>query len=450
MSNRTAQRPRPKSQKASGYRRQTAVHVEERRDGTPLIFGWGKHLSRREKLRIQKRIAIGVAAAFITLAIAVLVFGVLWQNVFLPNEAIVTVDGHGIPQSLYRKVTFYLAQDDINRLRALQNQQAQLQKETQSKNSKVVNSAEAALVRVDNQISQVQASLTSGQLGQTAINDLVDDQLIQEGMTRLEQQGIQSDLYTATWAHLPFTGSGHRVSAATFAITNADIQKKLDAFKKAFPAGQSYSQFLQQSHLSDSDMWQVMMILVRRDKMQAFLAGLVQPIEKAVHVARITLATSGEAQAARYELLKEGANFAALAKKESTDVNTKNKGGDMGWIAAGEMDTAPLDRWAFAAQPGQLSPVINDNGAYDVARLLGVNDSYHLNPLTVATLKTNALQRWLDEQRAILGNRIGQPNETMVLDPNNLPANLPNNPGSIPGVPGNSIPGLNSGTQGQP
>jgi parvulin-like peptidyl-prolyl isomerase len=443
MSNRTAQKPRPKAQKAPTYRRQTAIRVEERRDGTPVIFGWGKHLSRREKLRIQKRIAIGSAIAVVALVVAVLVFGVLQQNVFIPNEAIVTVDGHGIPQNVYRKVTFYLAQDEINQVRALTNQQTQLQKETQSKNPKVVNSAQAALVRVDNQISQVQAGLTSGQLGQTAINDLVEDQLIQEGMTQFEQRGIQSDLYTATWAHLAFSGQGHRIPASTFAVTNADVQKKLDAFKKAFPVGQSYAQFLQQSHLSNSDMQQVMTIMVRRDKMQAFLASLIQPIQKAVHVARITLATSGEAQSVRSQLLK-GANFATLAKKDSTDVNTKNKGGDMGWIAAGEEGTAPLDRWAFAAQPGQLSPVIDENGAFDVARLLGVNDNYRLNPLTVATLKTNALANWLAERRAILGNRIGQPNESMMLDPNNLPANLPNNTGSVPGVPSNSIPGLQS------
>jgi len=441
-SNRTTQKPRPKPQKVNTYRRQTAMHVEERRDGSPLIFGWGRHLSRRQKLQIQKRIAIGAAAAVIVIVIGVLVFGVLQQNIFIPNEAIVTVDGHSVPQSLYRKVTFYLAQDDMNQIHTLQNEQTKLQQQLKSKDKKVVQSANAQLVQVDNQISRIQANLSSAQLGQTAIGDLVDDQLIQEGMTELEHQGIQGDLYTATWAHLPFTGNGHRVTAATFAVSNADIQKKLNSFKSSFPVGQSYNQFLQQSHLSDSDVRQVIVIMLRRDKMQAFLSGLIQPVEKAVHVERISLPTIGQAESIHEELAK-GGNFASLAKKYSTDVNTKNKGGDMGTIAAGESGAAPLDLWAFKAQVGQLSPVINDNGAYDVAKLLGVNDAYQLNPLTVAQLKTNALSNWLAEQRAILGGRIGQPNETMVLDPNNLPANLPSTTGTtpIPGVPNSSLPG---------
>ncbi len=40
-----------RSAKPKRYHKQTA-RVEARRDGKPLIFGWGKHLSHKEKVKI--------------------------------------------------------------------------------------------------------------------------------------------------------------------------------------------------------------------------------------------------------------------------------------------------------------------------------------------------------------------------------------------------------------
>lgn len=65
MTSQTARRPnspRPtRSAKARKYTKQTA-HVEARRDGKPLIFGWGGHLSRTEKTRLQRRIIWAMTA----------------------------------------------------------------------------------------------------------------------------------------------------------------------------------------------------------------------------------------------------------------------------------------------------------------------------------------------------------------------------------------------------
>jgi len=52
-----------RSNKSRKYNRQTA-HVEARRDGKPLIFGWGKHLSHVEKVRIQRRATWAIAGLF--------------------------------------------------------------------------------------------------------------------------------------------------------------------------------------------------------------------------------------------------------------------------------------------------------------------------------------------------------------------------------------------------
>ena len=67
MTSQTARRPENKrparSQKPKQYHKQTA-RFEGKRDGKPLIFGWGKHLSHNQKVQIQRRAtwtaAIGV------------------------------------------------------------------------------------------------------------------------------------------------------------------------------------------------------------------------------------------------------------------------------------------------------------------------------------------------------------------------------------------------------
>ena len=91
MTSQTARRSDNQRPKVKKYVRQTA-HVEARRDGKPLIFGWGVHLSHTEKVRLQQR-----AVWFLTIFIAVLLVAVCvvyWVNinVISPGLAITTVN----------------------------------------------------------------------------------------------------------------------------------------------------------------------------------------------------------------------------------------------------------------------------------------------------------------------------------------------------------------------
>ena len=72
-----------RSTKLKRYNKQTA-HVEARRDGKPLIFGWGKHLSHAEKVKIQRRATWAIAGIFgflIVVAMAGSIFGLkVWYG----------------------------------------------------------------------------------------------------------------------------------------------------------------------------------------------------------------------------------------------------------------------------------------------------------------------------------------------------------------------------------
>ncbi|MBV8070433.1 MAG: peptidylprolyl isomerase, partial [Acidobacteriaceae bacterium] len=63
--------------------------------------------------------------------------------------------------------------------------------------------------------------------------------------------------------------------------------------------------------------------------------------------------------------LQQGANFADLAKKDSEDPGSAEKGGELGWIVRGQ--TVPnFEKAAFALPPGQLSGLIETEYGYHI------------------------------------------------------------------------------------
>lgn len=62
------------------------------------------------------------------------------------------------------------------------------------------------------------------------------------------------------------------------------------------------------------------------------------------------------AEKVRAAALRQGADFAALARKHSQDA-TASAGGDLGFISRGQM-VGPFEAAAFALGPGEISPVV--------------------------------------------------------------------------------------------
>src|SRR5207245_8363318 len=89
-----------RSNKPKKYIKQTA-HVEARRDGKPLIFGWGDHLSRTQKMQIQRRAVWSLTILIVAGIIAIFVGFWININIVVPNQPITSVNGQNIPQSDY-------------------------------------------------------------------------------------------------------------------------------------------------------------------------------------------------------------------------------------------------------------------------------------------------------------------------------------------------------------
>ena len=67
--------------------------------------------------------------------------------------------------------------------------------------------------------------------------------------------------------------------------------------------------------------------------------------------------------------VKKGEDFAALAKEHSDDPGSKEKGGDLDWIARGQT-VEPFEKAAFALKANETSSVVETQFGYHVIQLL--------------------------------------------------------------------------------
>ncbi|HEY7122729.1 MAG TPA: peptidylprolyl isomerase [Ktedonobacterales bacterium] len=402
-------------------RRQTA-RVEERRDGKPLIFGYGKQLSRRQKQSIQRRalwtfIVVTVLGILFTAG-----FAIYNINYRIPGLPIVTVNGHQIPQSLFRKFNYYVTQDLANQLTDVQKQQAAAQVLATSPDQATQLKGEQELSDLEQRQNTLTAQDNIPGVGGTSVEDLVDDELIREQIPVLESQGVAPNLLEAT---------------------DKDINAKLDAFKKALPRTIPYSQFLSNAKMSDDEFRQILAILVRRDKMDAYQQSLVGPTMPQVHANLILTADLADANKILDKLRTSKdlpSDFANQAKRLSKDPNSKTKGGDLGWVVYGDTATdSAAERWLFdpSRKPGELSdPALKiSGGEYAIYYITGIDQHRPVSASQEQSLKSSALTHWISQIKSLPQTSLSDTDSTKLLDANNFPAGLPSGASTSP-IPG--------------
>ncbi len=105
--------------------------------------------------------------------------------------------------------------------------------------------------------------------------------------------------------------------------------------------------------------------------------------------------------------LRDGVDFAALARQYSADKKTANRGGELGRFAPGKLPMA-IDHALLSLEPGEFTPPIHIGDSYIIARLLA-RDASQLPTLEEAKAELvervysdkmgQARRRWLDGLR---------------------------------------------------
>ena len=138
---------------------------------------------------------------------------------------------------------------------------------------------------------------------------------------------------------------------------------------------------------------------------------LVEVIEKSneegIHARGILLGSRQEAEEIRAKL-QAGENFADLAQKYSLHQESKDNGGDVGWLRWFEKGQGfgkdALIEAAYTLEPGVLSEPYPDTsvqtqGGYWLIKVLNKDADRKIDDDVRAQMKAKAFQDWLDEQK---------------------------------------------------
>ena len=123
-----------------------------------------------------------------------------------------------------------------------------------------------------------------------------------------------------------------------------------------------------------------------------------------VHLYKMKVATDEEADEARTSFLR-GALFAELVEKHDKDQETIRKAGEVGWIPRGIFED--IDELIFdTLEIGELSeplPELNIQATQEIKLQLYMiaakEESRQVSPSHLNTLKQNALDEWLSQER---------------------------------------------------
>jgi parvulin-like peptidyl-prolyl isomerase len=459
MNSQTARRPdskRPtRPAKTNKYTRQTA-RVEARRDGKPLAFGWGGHLSRSEKMVLQRRAVWSVTIATIVLIVAVVVGFWVNVNIIAPAQSITTVNGHGIPLADFRKLLAVKSQLELNKIqgknglfsqRDALNKQVAAQQADVDATTKQISTLTAqikTLPTTGTQRSDAEAQLAGLKQKLATSQKLHDTLAAQYSNFTTNTIPLEQQLYTqpqqssesATWLQddeviREWLATQNSSINAQINPGSSAIDKAVKDFSANFPVGTTYQKFLSTNNVSDNDVRAALALTVRRTNMQTYTASQVVSPTYQVLARGITSATAGDAN----NLLKQlraGADFGKLAKAKSVDSVTNTKGGDFGWLARGQYiqtyaanSSGTVENWIFAPsrQLNELSPVLSENGSFHIIQVLGIDPSRAVDSTTLKSLKDNALNSWLMSKRANI--TITPVDQTLTTDTSIMPPGLP-------------------------
>lgn len=469
-----------RSNKPKRYNKQTA-RVEARRDGKPLIFGWGKHLSHSEKTRIQRRAIWSITALVILVLVGTIVGFWININIITPGRAITSVNGHAIPQSQYRKMVAVRTQLELNKLygphgltaqvNSLEKQDAaelktinDLTKQIDSLN-KQIKALPAGpgqqRTNLNNQLKTAQKQLTDAETSHQNFSQQISN--LNQNTIPLEKQGftqsqvgndsvswLQDDELIREWLTTQSATIQNKVNPSS-----SQVNRALNDLKANIPTSSSYNNFLSQMNISNDDVTAMLTVNARHDNMQNYLAS--QVISPAYQVLARAMTIDTQANADKIlKQLQQGGDFGKIAKQKSSDSATASSGGSLGWLARGQyaenQQAAVVENWIFdpSRKLNELSPVLKENGSFHIVQILSIDPARTIDSTTLTTLKSNALSNWVLEQQALPTNKITPVDQNMLLDANNLPpaSVLPSGAPAVPGGPG--VPGAPGGVPGAP
>jgi parvulin-like peptidyl-prolyl isomerase len=357
--------------------------------------------------------------AVFVLIVAILGFGWWREYVARPTDPVATVAGQTITLDSYARML------DFQR-KSIEQQLLYLQFQLQSLGNDQADQSTAALVR--QQIQQLQ--FNEFLLPDQTLENLIDQQLVRQEAARrgitvsadeidneIKQQAAAQSV-TALEA-TPTPAPSDDQQAASSGAAAAPVQATATPLPTTNPAqagptpaatsGQANStpaptptvdvkswenQYLSLTGLTEAEFRSMVADQLLYQKLSDAMGAEVPAFVEQIHVRHIVVDSEDKAKQIE-DQLKNGASFEDLAKANSTDTATKDKGGDLGWLPQGKMDPQ-FDTAAFKLEVNQISDPVQTYSGYEIIQVLEKDPNRPLAPSDLEQRKADAIVQWLN------------------------------------------------------
>jgi parvulin-like peptidyl-prolyl isomerase len=397
-----------------------------------------KHLARQQRERIQNRYILGVSIAIIVIVVGLIGYGILQQYVLQPQQPVAKVANNVITTKQFQTYARY------ERLQYIQQYQ-QYQQFAQ-----LFGSDQSSLSYIQQYLAQIEYQLEPTNLGQSALDYLVANQIIQQeadkrGITVTAAEIDQSlqDYFgyypngtpttepttiamptstlnptqialvpptttaipTATTTPTPEITVTQEVASSTpigvisptiAAPTSTPLPTETPYTLSAYQS--DLKTYMSDIHsfagLSEADFrWIFGMQLLRQKVFDAITADVsIQQDE--VWARHIVASDQAQAQSI-YDRLANGGDFVTIATEVySGTTNTI----DLGWFGIGTLDL-DAEKIVFNMQIGQFSEPIQTANGWEIYQVLG-HEVRTLTDSQYNTLKQTNFQDWIDQQKS--------------------------------------------------
>jgi len=182
--------------------------------------------------------------------------------------------------------------------------------------------------------------------------------------------------------------------AAGFTITESDLQSRLDALAARLGGADALARWQSAHGYSESSFRLALKRAAEAAWMRDHILATVPVTAEQVHLQQILVYNESTAKQ-MLEQLKNGADFNELAARADPLTH-----GELGWVPRGYLLDPQIDQAAFRLQPGEFSEVIATPAGFHILRVLERESNRPLSPDALLKLQEQALQDWLNQQRA--------------------------------------------------
>lgn len=178
-----------------------------------------------------------------------------------------------------------------------------------------------------------------------------------------------------------------------FTLTEADLDARLLKLAESAGGEAALTDWLEQNGFSPQSFREALRISAAAAWQRDQIASSVPMEAEQVHARQLLLLDEDTAEQYLAQL-EAGADFATIAQ-----IVDPTLGGDLGWFPRGYLTQHSVEEAAFALEPGNTSEIIQSDLGYHILEIL----DQEVRPLTPEArnfLQHQAVQTWLDEQRA--------------------------------------------------